>query len=88
MKPTSKQMMIVALSAGIGLIVFAILNANFNFGLDPKLESDISTYGMLAGFAALMWSRKLRKEENEAASKAETPENPEPPKIGEPPETR
>ena len=74
--------MIAALSIGICLIIFAILCASFDFGLDPKTENDISTYGMIGGLAILVWSRKVRtqeeadaraiKEEEEKSLQAET----------------
>jgi len=75
MKFTSKQLMMVALFIGIGLIIFAALNATLHFGLDEKLESDISTYGMLGGLGILFWSRKIRtQEEADARAKKEADE--------------
>jgi hypothetical protein len=75
MKFTSKQLMLAALSIGIGLILFAVLSASLDFGLDPKTESDISTYGMIGGLAILLWSRKTRaQEEADARAKKEEEE--------------
>ena len=72
MKFTSKQLMMVALFIGIGLIVFAVLNATLDFSLDEKLGNDISTYGMLGGLGILFWSRKVRtQEEADARSRKE-----------------
>lgn len=81
MKFTSKQLQIAAITVGVSIILFGIFRAIFKFEMDAKLESDIATYAMLGGFALLIWSRKVRKEENRAAEDkseiedaAETPE--------------
>lgn len=81
MKFTAKQLQIAAIVVGVSIILFGLFRAIFKFEMDSKLESDIATYAMLGGFALLIWSRKVRKEENQAAEDknkiedaAETPE--------------
>ena len=74
MKFTSRQMQIVIVALGVVLILFGAFNAMFDFNLDPKLESDISNYILIAAAMLFIYSRQLRTKENLAAKAEEDAE--------------
>jgi len=74
MKFTSRQMQMVILALGVVLILFGAFNAMFDFNLDPKLESDISNYILIAAAMLFIYSRQLRTKENLAAKAEEDAE--------------
>jgi hypothetical protein len=74
MKFTSRQMQYAVLALGVVLILFGAFNAMFDFNLDPKLESDISNYILIAAAMIFIYSRQLRTKENLAAKAEEEAE--------------